>query len=156
MRLYGGVKVVVDRHRGELFLQRPHQPVERTLRIGTVDERLGDLRIHLRVLRAIDRHGVVALKVLLGVDGVFAVKHRHRLRVLQAGSAIGHRQEVARLLTRAEGGVMAATPQLKKATSVSRVEVLIAFAPSETASVYRQSPLFPAKQNLHSLMITID
>lgn len=95
MRLYGGVEVVVDGHRGELFLQRPHQPVDRTLRIGTVDERLADLRIHLRILRAIDRNGVVVLKVLLGVDGVFAVKHRHRLRVLQAGDAVGDRREMA-------------------------------------------------------------
>jgi hypothetical protein len=38
---------------------------------------------------------VIALEVLLGIDRVFAVEHRHGPSLLQAGGAVGDRQEVA-------------------------------------------------------------
>ncbi|MNP14695.1 hypothetical protein D3C76_1070290 [compost metagenome] len=95
MRLQRRIKAVVYRHRRELFVQRCQQPSDRPLRIGTVDERLADPRIQPGVLRPLHRHIVVALQVLLGIEGVFAVEHRHCLRVLQRRGAVGDRREVA-------------------------------------------------------------
>ncbi|MNP03597.1 hypothetical protein D3C76_954880 [compost metagenome] len=137
------------------MVQRTHQPVNGQVRIGAVDERLANPRIQC-VLRTVDGHRVVLLKVLQVFHSVVAVEHPDRLTVLQPAVTAGDRRQMAGACIFGKGRCGGRnTAQQQGNHSQSGQDFHRAGSLSSVFNAGNFPPL-RKKQNLRFLMVTID